>query len=229
MTVYIPNIGERLALKAILSQAAVILGLYCNQVVPDGNTIFETLQELPTGNGRGYASKALNNSLLEGNPVADKWSIAIDSSGKAAAQYSNVDQSFLFLQADVDDGNTAYGVFGYVLMVPFSTGSAEIKPGDTVTGVTSTAHAVVVGLVITSGSWGTGDAAGFMFIKTKVGIFQNGENLQVSAATKAVSATGSSGDAQKHLLFVEALSSPIPINTLGQIINYTPRLTASSG
>jgi len=228
MSVYIPNIGEKEAIKAILMQQAMVLGLYKSQVIPDGNTIFETLEDMPTGGGRGYAAKALTNNIVEGAAAADKWAISINSSGKAEAQYSNVPQEWVFQNPDVADGNTVYGIFGYVLVLPFTTGTGEIKVGDTVAGQTSLATGVVTGIAVMSGTWGGGNAAGFMYIKGKTGTFQNGENLQVSAVTKAVSSTGVTGDAHKRLLFVEALSEAITIDTLGQKIGYTPKLAMST-
>jgi hypothetical protein len=228
MSVYIPNVGEKEALKSILMSQALILGLYKNQIIPDGNTIFETLEELPSGGGRGYAAKPLSNSILEGAPVADKWAVSINSAGKAEAQYGNAAQEWTFLQPDVNDGNTVYGVFGYVLVLPFDAGSQEIKVGDTVTGQSSGASGVVTGIAVMSGTWGTSDAVGFMYLKSKTGAFQNDENLQVGGVTKAVSNSGAGGDAHKRLLFVEALSEAIKIDTLGQKIGYTPKLTMST-
>lgn len=228
MSVYIPNVGEKEAIKAIAMQQALILGLYKNQIIPDGNTIFETLEEMPTGGGRGYANKALTNNIVEGAAMADKWAISINSSGKAEAQYSDAEQQWTFLAPDVADGNTVYGVFGYVLVLPFDAGSSEIKVGDTVAGQTSLATGVVTGIAVMSGTWGGSNAAGLMYIKTKTGTFQDNENLQVSGVTKAVSNTGATGDAHKRLLFVEALSEAILIDTLGQKIGYTPKLTMST-
>jgi len=50
----------------------------------------------------------------------------------------------------------------------------------------------------------------------------------VGGVTKAVSNTGAAGDAHKRLLFVEALSEAIKIDTLGQKIGYTPKLAMST-
>lgn len=227
-TIYIPNIGEKEALKCILMTQAIILGLYKNQVIPDGNTIFETLEEMPTGGGRGYAAKALTNDIKEGVAVADKWAITINSSGKAEAQYSNVPQVWTFQDPDVADENSVYGVFGYVNVIPFDGGVTEIKVGDTLVGHTSAAQGAVTGIAVTSGTWGSGDAAGFAYIKTKLGTFQNDEELWVSGAKVAVSNTGGTGDAHKRLIFVEALSESIVIDTLGQKIQHPPRLAMST-
>jgi hypothetical protein len=227
MSVYIPNIGEKEAIKAILITEAIILGLFKNQIQADGNTIFDTLEELPSGGGRGYAAKELPNAIVEGAAVADKWAVSLNSSGKAEAQYSNAPQEWIFQDPDVADGNTVYGVFGYVQVLPFDGGVTEIRVGDTVVGHTSAAQGVVTGIAVTYGTWAGGTAAGFAYIKTKTGTFQNDEELWVGAKV-AVSNTGSTGDAHKRLLFVEVLSEAITIDTLGQKIGYTPKLSMST-
>ena len=67
----------------------------------------------------------------------------------------------------------------------FDTGAAEIFQGDTVTGATSGFSAVVTRVVLESGSWGSGTAAGRLIFASATGTFTPGENLQVLAATKA--------------------------------------------
>lgn len=69
----------------------------------------------------------------------------------------------------------------------FNTGTAEIFEGNTVTGATSGATGVVRRVVVETGAWSTADATGRLIFASVTGTFQNGENLQVSAATKAVS------------------------------------------
>lgn len=70
----------------------------------------------------------------------------------------------------------------------FNTGTEEIAVGSTVTGATSSATGIVIIVaVVESGTYGGGDAAGYLILTNVSGTFQNGENLQVSAATKAVS------------------------------------------
>lgn len=68
----------------------------------------------------------------------------------------------------------------------FNTGTAEIFQGNTVTGATSGFSAVVTRVVLESGTWSGGTAAGRLIFASATGIFTPGENLQVSAATKAV-------------------------------------------
>lgn len=68
----------------------------------------------------------------------------------------------------------------------FNTGTAEIFQGNTVTGAISGFSAVVTRVVLETGSWGAGTAAGRLIFASATGNFTPGENLQVSAATKAV-------------------------------------------
>lgn len=69
----------------------------------------------------------------------------------------------------------------------FDQGSAEISEGDTVTGDNSGATGIaLVDAVIESGSYGGGDAAGYLVLTAVSGTFQDDENLQVSMVTKSV-------------------------------------------
>jgi len=101
--------------------------------------------------------------------------------------------------------------------VNFNTGSVAFTPGQTVTGAASTATGVIVAVVVTSGTWGSGDAAGYLVVRggnaktfttspsevitdplggaakatgdgTLKAPFGNPENLQISGSTVAVSA-----------------------------------------
>ncbi len=69
----------------------------------------------------------------------------------------------------------------------FDAGSAAISEGDTVTGATSGATGkALIDAVVTSGSYGGGDAAGYIVLTVVSGAFADDENLQVSAVTKCV-------------------------------------------
>lgn len=68
----------------------------------------------------------------------------------------------------------------------FNTGTAEIFQGNLITGASSGRTATVTRVVLESGSWGAGTAAGRLIFASATGNFTPGENLQVSAATKAV-------------------------------------------
>lgn len=61
-----------------------------------------------------------------------------------------------------------------------SGGTYEIEEGDTVTGGTSGATAVITRVALQSGSWAAGDAAGFLIMASATGTFQ-AEDLDVGA------------------------------------------------
>lgn len=61
-----------------------------------------------------------------------------------------------------------------------SGGTYEVLAGDTITGATSAATAVVTKVILTSGSWAAGTAAGRIFFASQTGTFQ-AENLNVGA------------------------------------------------
>lgn len=66
----------------------------------------------------------------------------------------------------------------------FDSGSVEIKPGMEVTDATSGAYAIVKEVLLTSGTWAGGDAAGKLVLRdeTIVGTFANNNNLNLSDA-----------------------------------------------
>lgn len=61
-----------------------------------------------------------------------------------------------------------------------SGGTYEIEEGDTITGATSTETATVERVIVTSGDWTTGDAAGRLILSSPSGAFES-ENLNVEA------------------------------------------------
>lgn len=72
-----------------------------------------------------------------------------------------------------------------------SGGTYEIVPGDTITGATGAATAVVGTVVVTSGTWGAGTAAGFLYFVSQTGNFQ-AENLNVGANLNVATIGGNS-------------------------------------
>lgn len=73
----------------------------------------------------------------------------------------------------------------YGFQVSFDTGTSEIVEGTTVTGATSGASAVAKRVVVRSGSWAGGDAAGIIVFASVTGTFQSGELLLTSAINRA--------------------------------------------
>lgn len=69
-----------------------------------------------------------------------------------------------------------------VFSVPFDGGSSEIIVGETVTGATSGATGTVTLVVVTGGTWGGGDAEGYILIDTDSGVFENNEEIDGSTS-----------------------------------------------
>lgn len=59
----------------------------------------------------------------------------------------------------------------------FTSGSVEPRVGATLSGATSSETAVVIGFILSSGTWGGGDAAGTIFVEQVSGVFTATENL----------------------------------------------------
>ncbi len=80
---------------------------------------------------------------------------------------------------------------GWVLQVLGETmnftsgGTTEIAEGDTITGDSSAKTAVVKRVILTSGTWAGGDAAGRFVLYSVSGAFTPGEGLEVSAVNLA--------------------------------------------
>lgn len=73
--------------------------------------------------------------------------------------------------------------------VAFTSGSEEPTNGDTLDGATSAESCTFMFAVVTSGTWGGGDAAGVLFVKTVSGAFQ-AENLNINGGTANVMTIG---------------------------------------
>lgn len=74
---------------------------------------------------------------------------------------------------------------GYQL--EFNTGTIEIVDGNFVNGATSGASGTVTRVVLETGSWAAGDAQGRLIFASVTGTFSSGENIQISATTRAKS------------------------------------------
>ena len=74
-----------------------------------------------------------------------------------------------------------------------SGGTYEVMPGDTITGNTSAATAVVVACGLASGTWAGGDAAGTFTLQEQSGTFSAAETLNVGGNTN-VATNNAGGD-----------------------------------
>lgn len=83
------------------------------------------------------------------------------------------------------DGQPAPSAASYWVL-DFDVGVGAITEGQTVTGATSAATGkALIDAVVTSGSYGGGNAVGYLVLTNVTGTFQDNENLQVSAVTKS--------------------------------------------
>jgi hypothetical protein len=83
------------------------------------------------------------------------------------------------------DGRTKPSEAGY-WELDFDTGTAAFLAGNTITGATSAATGVVLAdATVTSGSYGGGNAAGYVGLGAVSGTFVDGENLRVGGVTRA--------------------------------------------
>ena len=187
LSIFLPKEGEKEFLRSFLNGNPVELGLYKNQVSPDGSMTLAALTEMITGGSRGYARKVMTKNMNEAAAAAAQWYLYINGSGRAEADYDVGPLTFSFNSYDVADNATVYGIFAITWVLPFDTGSQEIKVGNLIKGVTSGAYGVVTEVSLIYGSWGAGTAAGYIKVIGKTGIFQNNENLIIKGAI----ATGS--------------------------------------
>jgi hypothetical protein len=72
-----------------------------------------------------------------------------------------------------------------------SGGTYEVSEGDTIEGATSGATAVVGRVILNSGTWAGGDAAGILILTSQTGTFQS-ENLNVGAHSNVATIAGNS-------------------------------------
>jgi len=85
------------------------------------------------------------------------------------------------------DGRTKPSESSYSYMT-FNHGNTALVAGQTVTGATSGATGVLlVDGALTSGTYGSGQAIGYLVLTAVTGTFASGENLQVGGVTKAAS------------------------------------------
>lgn len=75
-------------------------------------------------------------------------------------------------------------------MVAFNSGgTTEITEGVTITGATSSVNGVVTKVILTSGTWAGGNAAGFIHYTTAGAGFNSGENLNIGMTSNVATTT----------------------------------------
>lgn len=120
--------------------------------------------------------------------------------GDAAGTLTLVSQSGVFVAENLNVGanlNVAtiaadtQTVFGREMYFT-SGGTYEVLDGDTITGATSAKSAVITRVVLETGSWKAGTAAGRFIFATDTGAFTAAETLNVGANINVATVTGPS-------------------------------------
>lgn len=111
--------------------------------------------------------------------------------GNGAAQ--NIELGFIpdyVAIFNMTDGDKIHEAFiGPHQVVPFSSGgTTEIAAGDTITGATSGATGYVMEVLLYSGTWAGGDAAGFFVVDMLDGTFGS-ENVDVGSSSNLATVT----------------------------------------
>lgn len=219
MSIYLANVGELEWLQDIMQSQAIQLGLYKTLIAEGENLTFASFTELSKEAG-GYQTKELANVVVVDSLTAAKWLVSTNADGKAEAQYDAVDtpQEWTFIQLDVDNGETAYGIFMWTLSIDLTSGGTDVPViGSTIEGLVGGATADVTAVRLRSGTWAGGDAVAQLCLKNQSGVFE-AEGIKIDVNDCGTIA----GDTDKKLLPFEAFPSPKAITTLGQKIKYTP-------
>lgn len=198
MPVFYPNEGELLMMMASVDALPLTVGLFRNQVPQDGGVTFTSFTQLTTGGGRAYATVNMDNAISISALTTAQWYLYTNSSGKAEADYCfgtppTARTTWTFNAIDEADGYSVYGAFAWATLIPFDAGATEIRKGDIIKGGTSGAYATVAKVILYSGSWGAGTAAGYLIIKSQSGTFQDNENLLILGEAGTVASAPTNG------------------------------------
>lgn len=122
----------------------------------------------------------------------DILGVAVDDAGDVYAWRNNAGGTAAVMWKASTSGWTAVDLGATLAFT--SGGTTEIAVGDTITGATSGASAVVTRVELDSGSWAGGDAAGTFHLRAVTsGPFQS-ENLDVGASTNLATIAGAQSD-----------------------------------
>jgi len=102
---------------------------------------------------------------------------------------NTAEQVDLIYTANSGTSWSRHAIWGCRSIAFTSGGTTEISIGDTITGATGGATAYVDFVVLSSGSWAGGDAAGTFYVRNQSGTFES-ENLNVGASTNLATIAG---------------------------------------
>lgn len=141
---------------------------------PSPSSVFEALDGDPSGPSARDEARGQINPVPGTGPVRGVWQL----NGQV---YAWRDNSLLTQCIMYKSSPSGWIEVPLGFMLAFTSGGTyEIKPGDIITGATSTKTALVRKVVLTSGKWTTGTAAGYMVLASPNGTLAS-ENLNVAA------------------------------------------------
>ena len=132
---------------------------------------------------------------------------------------------------NVTDGVPNLAAFPSRLKISFTSGSGEIKVGHTLKGATSKATAVVMGVLLASGTWAAGTAAGTLVLdaNTYSGTFES-ENLYFVGSTTTNDLQTAAAPTQSGYQAASAVATATSLSAyLGTEAANSKGFTAASG
>jgi len=202
MPSFYPNEGEILMQMFGLAHLPQKVGLFRNVVPQDGGVTYTSFTELTQGGGRAYATKLIDNAMNMSALTASQWYIYTNASGRSESAYCygsppTTYMEWTFNSVDVADGYSVYGAFRWVEVLPFDSGSLvfdrQLQVGDIIVGGTSGAYGTIAGMVVFSGTWAAGTAAGWLILKSTSGTWQDGEAIAIKGEVATITAAPTNG------------------------------------
>ena len=180
-------VGPTTVTVTIAAPAVLSIG-YDNSSLREGaKIVFATTGALPTGLTAGATYYAINVGQFTSNiasaPVAGGGTPITTSGSQSGTHTATYTMAKMWKATASGWSQVTFGS-----EIQFTGATAEVTAGQTITGATSGATAVVVKAMLRTGTW-TVSGAGTFIISTITGTWQSGENIQVGGVTKAVSST----------------------------------------
>ena len=155
---------------------------------PNGLTAYTIVKNGGNALNQGDIAGAGHELLLRYDLGNTRWELLNPSEAASALDLDAASADFPWQFFTVKDASPVYvgDGSGDKLRVNFDGGTAAINSGDTVVAASGGTGVADIDAVVTSGSYGTSDAAGYVVLRGATGTFSNNDNLQVSSVTKAV-------------------------------------------
>jgi len=179
----------------------------------------------------GWVAQALGNELLFDQGGVAQWPVVDGDVIEGVSSSASMTLTRVATRTGSFAGNDAEGVFVAATIsgtftdnedlssdhLDFDAGSIEIGVGDTVAGASSTETAIVTNVTVSTGAWITGDAAGYLTVKSSTGTFTDSENLQVGGTTYAL-VNGASEPTTDNIAVANGANAAITLPPSGSYI-----------